>query len=41
MLCARNDMRYVYDRADAEKMVNQILKEYIPEFQKLQNYERH
>lgn len=36
MLKARNDMTHIYDGGAAKKMVDVILKEYIPEFLKLQ-----
>lgn len=36
MLRARNDMTHIYDGNAAKRMVEQILAEYIPEFQKLQ-----
>lgn len=36
MLHARNDMTHIYDGEAAKRLVEQILKYYIPEFQKLQ-----
>lgn len=37
MLRARNDMTHIYNGDAAKNMVEQILKIYIPEFQKLEN----
>lgn len=37
MLRARNDMTHIYDGEAAKRMVAQVLKSYIPEFQKVQS----
>lgn len=34
MLCDRNDLTYIYDGNQANILVNKILNEYIPEFQR-------
>ena len=37
MLRSRNDMTHIYDGNAAKKLVDNILKEYIPEFQHLKD----
>ena len=37
MLKERNDMTHIYDGNAAKRLVEKILKHYMPEFQKLQN----
>lgn len=34
MLCDRNDLTHIYDGTQAKILVNKILNEYIPEFQR-------